>query len=183
MQQSRGWVHYAIHRPEPHIMLFRWGPCHACCSSFISYHAAEGRSGLRAAQAAQELPAERWRDGTGCRARCGAVIWRACVERPTRAPDRSLCPASQASCWPNAQRSRPQGPACGLLFLPKTDPGPRASSPSGNSPRTRHGNAAPHCVGSDRTSSGRIKQTQAHQLDCLFGDLTAARLPAAVQRP
>lgn len=21
--QSRGWVHYAIHRPEPHIMLFR----------------------------------------------------------------------------------------------------------------------------------------------------------------
>ncbi len=23
MQQSRGWVHYAIHRPEPHIMLFR----------------------------------------------------------------------------------------------------------------------------------------------------------------
>ncbi len=24
VQQSRGWVHYAIHRPEPHIMLFRW---------------------------------------------------------------------------------------------------------------------------------------------------------------
>lgn len=23
VQQSRGWVHYAIHRPEPHIMLFR----------------------------------------------------------------------------------------------------------------------------------------------------------------
>ena len=23
MQQSRGWVHYAIHRPEPHILLFR----------------------------------------------------------------------------------------------------------------------------------------------------------------
>ncbi|KAL9272528.1 Serine/threonine-protein phosphatase 5-like protein, partial [Drosera capensis] len=23
LQQSRGWVHYAIHRPEPHIMLFR----------------------------------------------------------------------------------------------------------------------------------------------------------------
>ena len=23
MQQSRGWVHYAIHRPEPHIMLYR----------------------------------------------------------------------------------------------------------------------------------------------------------------
>ena len=26
MQQSRGWVHYAIHRPGAHIMLFRWGP-------------------------------------------------------------------------------------------------------------------------------------------------------------
>ncbi|KAK9843925.1 hypothetical protein WJX84_002885 [Apatococcus fuscideae] len=23
VQQSRGWMHYAIHRPEPHIMLFR----------------------------------------------------------------------------------------------------------------------------------------------------------------
>lgn len=23
VQQSRGWVHYAIHRPEPHIMLFK----------------------------------------------------------------------------------------------------------------------------------------------------------------
>ena len=23
MQQSRGWIHYAIHKPEPHIMLFR----------------------------------------------------------------------------------------------------------------------------------------------------------------
>lgn len=24
VQQSRGWIHYAIHKPEPHIMLFRW---------------------------------------------------------------------------------------------------------------------------------------------------------------
>ncbi|EKX40630.1 cyclin-dependent kinases regulatory subunit [Guillardia theta CCMP2712] len=23
VQQSRGWVHYAIHKPEPHILLFR----------------------------------------------------------------------------------------------------------------------------------------------------------------
>uniref|UniRef100_A0A7S3VGP8 Cyclin-dependent kinases regulatory subunit n=1 Tax=Chaetoceros debilis TaxID=122233 RepID=A0A7S3VGP8_9STRA len=23
VQQSRGWVHYALHRPEPHILLFR----------------------------------------------------------------------------------------------------------------------------------------------------------------
>lgn len=23
MQQSRGWEHYALHRPEPHILLFR----------------------------------------------------------------------------------------------------------------------------------------------------------------
>jgi len=23
VQQSRGWEHYAIHRPEPHILLFR----------------------------------------------------------------------------------------------------------------------------------------------------------------
>ena len=23
IQQSRGWEHYAIHRPEPHILLFR----------------------------------------------------------------------------------------------------------------------------------------------------------------
>ncbi|KAJ8905419.1 hypothetical protein NDN08_001926 [Rhodosorus marinus] len=23
VQQSRGWVHYAIHRPEPHILLFK----------------------------------------------------------------------------------------------------------------------------------------------------------------
>ena len=26
VQQSRGWVHYAIHRPEPHIMLYRCAP-------------------------------------------------------------------------------------------------------------------------------------------------------------
>jgi hypothetical protein len=30
VQQSRGWVHYAIHRPEPHIMLFR------CCA--VAWH-------------------------------------------------------------------------------------------------------------------------------------------------
>lgn len=30
VQQSRGWVHYAIHRPEPHIMLFRWGLSKPC---------------------------------------------------------------------------------------------------------------------------------------------------------
>lgn len=23
VQQSRGWIHYAIHRPEPHILLYR----------------------------------------------------------------------------------------------------------------------------------------------------------------
>ena len=23
VQQSRGWMHYAIHKPEPHILLFR----------------------------------------------------------------------------------------------------------------------------------------------------------------
>jgi cyclin-dependent kinase regulatory subunit CKS1 len=23
VQQSRGWVHYEFHRPEPHILLFR----------------------------------------------------------------------------------------------------------------------------------------------------------------
>eukprot|EP00051_Salpingoeca_urceolata_P012660 m.156555 g.156555 ORF g.156555 m.156555 type:complete len:78 (+) comp17563_c1_seq1:276-509(+) len=23
VQQSRGWVHYMIHRPEPHVLLFR----------------------------------------------------------------------------------------------------------------------------------------------------------------
>ncbi|EGD72842.1 CDC28 protein kinase regulatory subunit 1B [Salpingoeca rosetta] len=23
VQQSRGWIHYMIHRPEPHILLFR----------------------------------------------------------------------------------------------------------------------------------------------------------------
>lgn len=23
IQQSRGWEHYALHRPEPHILLFR----------------------------------------------------------------------------------------------------------------------------------------------------------------
>lgn len=23
LQQSRGWVHYMIHKPEPHILLFR----------------------------------------------------------------------------------------------------------------------------------------------------------------
>jgi cyclin-dependent kinase regulatory subunit CKS1 len=23
VQQSRGWVHYAIHKPEPHVLLFR----------------------------------------------------------------------------------------------------------------------------------------------------------------
>ncbi len=43
VQQSRGWVHYAIHRPEPHIMLYRCGAAarrqpahlhpgsHTCC--------------------------------------------------------------------------------------------------------------------------------------------------------
>lgn len=33
VQQSRGWVHYAIHRPEPHIMLFR---CHASARAYLS---------------------------------------------------------------------------------------------------------------------------------------------------
>ena len=23
VQQSRGWVHYEVHRPEPHVLLFR----------------------------------------------------------------------------------------------------------------------------------------------------------------
>ena len=40
VQQSRGWVHYAIHRPEPHIMLYRCAPdtrregeTHLCAAS------------------------------------------------------------------------------------------------------------------------------------------------------
>jgi hypothetical protein len=37
VQQSRGWVHYAIHRPEPHIMLFR------CACSLIFKPDAETR--------------------------------------------------------------------------------------------------------------------------------------------
>ncbi|XP_036103277.1 cyclin-dependent kinases regulatory subunit 1-like [Molossus molossus] len=24
VQQSKGWVHYMIHEPKPHILLFRW---------------------------------------------------------------------------------------------------------------------------------------------------------------
>ena len=32
VQQSRGWVHYAIHKPEPHIMLFRY----SCCAALPS---------------------------------------------------------------------------------------------------------------------------------------------------
>lgn len=24
VQQSKGWVHYAVHRPEPHVLLFRY---------------------------------------------------------------------------------------------------------------------------------------------------------------
>ncbi|XP_057586049.1 cyclin-dependent kinases regulatory subunit 1-like [Hippopotamus amphibius kiboko] len=24
LQQTQGWVHYMIHEPEPHILLFRW---------------------------------------------------------------------------------------------------------------------------------------------------------------
>ena len=35
VQQSRGWVHYAIHRPEPHIMLFRWGPAMPAAAVYI----------------------------------------------------------------------------------------------------------------------------------------------------
>ena len=38
VQQSRGWVHYAIHRPEPHIMLFR------CCA--VARHALHRNSCL-----------------------------------------------------------------------------------------------------------------------------------------
>lgn len=35
VQQSRGWVHYAIHRPEPHIMLFRQVHCLLLNSSVL----------------------------------------------------------------------------------------------------------------------------------------------------
>ena len=39
VQQSRGWVHYAIHRPEPHIMLYRCvrRPCPHAAVGFASF--------------------------------------------------------------------------------------------------------------------------------------------------
>ena len=41
VQQSRGWVHYAIHRPEPHIMLYRCvrRPCPHAAVGFREFRA------------------------------------------------------------------------------------------------------------------------------------------------
>lgn len=36
VQQSRGWEHYAIHRPEPHIMLFRYDSMSSEVYEYIS---------------------------------------------------------------------------------------------------------------------------------------------------
>ncbi|CAL9137719.1 unnamed protein product [Musa acuminata var. zebrina] len=47
VQQSRGWVHYAIHRPEPHIMLFRRP---------LNYQQQQENQATTAAHAAQVLP-------------------------------------------------------------------------------------------------------------------------------
>ena len=37
VQQSRGWVHYAIHKPEPHIMLFRYSSPMAAAPSGLCF--------------------------------------------------------------------------------------------------------------------------------------------------
>lgn len=50
VQQSRGWEHYAIHRPEPHIMLFRCG-----APALAAATAAAGR--LRSARSRQPAAA------------------------------------------------------------------------------------------------------------------------------
>ncbi|THU44944.1 hypothetical protein C4D60_Mb02t12710 [Musa balbisiana] len=47
VQQSRGWVHYAIHRPEPHIMLFRRP---------LNYQQQQENQAAATAHAAQVLP-------------------------------------------------------------------------------------------------------------------------------
>ena len=37
VQQSRGWVHYAIHRPEPHIMLYRCASRRGSARAFANF--------------------------------------------------------------------------------------------------------------------------------------------------
>lgn len=63
VQQSRGWVHYAIHNPEPHIMLFRY--VYDQCAA--SWWAQKEHGWLWAIlwQTAQELPAEPRSTDTG----------------------------------------------------------------------------------------------------------------------
>jgi len=86
VQQSRGWVHYAIHRPEPHIMLYR------CVSrphdaggfaSWVSRACFSNGSGRRAsAVASQRRPAiaspPRWP--------CPIAGSLRAIHAPTRAP-------------------------------------------------------------------------------------------------
>ena len=47
MQQSRGWVHYAIHRPRAPHHAVQVGPCHACCSSlYLTMQRMADRAGV-----------------------------------------------------------------------------------------------------------------------------------------
>ena len=59
VQQSRGWVHYAVHRPEPHIMLFRCGQVERRQRGAPQQLSPESRADRAAAQATAELRAAR----------------------------------------------------------------------------------------------------------------------------
>jgi cyclin-dependent kinase regulatory subunit CKS1 len=47
VQQSRGWVHYEVHRPEPHILLFR-RPLHTNPATGMVELPAEGHTQILA---------------------------------------------------------------------------------------------------------------------------------------
>jgi cyclin-dependent kinase regulatory subunit CKS1 len=56
VQQSRGWVHYEIHRPEPHVLLFRRPVGTDPNTGKVAVPAAQPAPGAAAAAAAAPAP-------------------------------------------------------------------------------------------------------------------------------
>jgi hypothetical protein len=116
VQQSRGWVHYAVHRPEPHIMLFR------------CVRRAALRRLLRAARTARcaRRPPRRGMAAEGQLAVRHGARSRSCGLQPDSGPSN----LGQRAC---ARRARPR---------PRPAPRPAAQAPQGLRPAPGHERAA-----------------------------------------
>ena len=82
VQQSRGWVHYAIHRPEPHIMLYR------CVSRPVPRALFSNRRGRGSRPILPPHPAAMRRSTRVARVRDDAVASGARIPRRRRTPRR-----------------------------------------------------------------------------------------------